>query len=264
MLGKLIKYDFKQSCRLLLPILGGVLALSVIGKLLLITRIYDLLPDVFKVLSVLAYGLIIFACFIGAPIYFVVYFYKNFYSNTGYLMHTLPVTTHQKLVSKIVTTFVLELLTFFVCALSIVILIYQKGMFKTLTQGWHTANIHFQSMLDMSLTTFIILTLIMMIVSIFVQMILFFACVSIGQIFSGHKVLGSIAAYLMIHFVVQMISTVLLVLVGFPGIQMDAQIVMSGQVILAVYGITGCLTLLEGVALYVVCYFFMEKKLNLS
>lgn len=262
MLRKLLKYDFKETGRLLLPILGGILLLSIIGKIFLETNVYTALPDVLQVLGLIVYIVIIFACSIGVPIYFIISFYRNFYSNRGYVTHTLPVTTNQKLISKIFTSYVFEILSFAVCFVSIIILVYQKGMFKKIIEFYPSFNTQFKAMMDMNFPTFFISTALLMVISMLVQQLMFFASVCIGQIFKSHKVLGMIAGYIILNVATQIIASIVLLLTGFTEIAGDA--IPTAQSILALYGVSGCLTLLQGAVFYIICYYFMEKKLNLN
>lgn len=262
MLRKLLKYDFKEMGGLLLPILGALLVISFAGKLSLETKLFDALPDVFQVLAVTAYVIIIIACCVGAPIYFVIFFYKNLYSSRGYIMHTLPVTTNQKLFSKVITSFVLEMLTFLVCIISVMIILYDKNSFEEFFNILISGDTQFKAMFGMNVSTFLIVTIVLMMVSMFAQLLMFYASVSIGQIFQNHRVLGIIAGYMILNFANQIVSTALMMLLGATEMMYDTA--PTGESIIAVYGISGCLCLLQAAVFYIICYYFMEKKLNLN
>ncbi len=262
MLRKLLKYDFKEMGGLLFPILGALLVVSLVGKLSIETNIFEALPDVFQILAIIAYVLIIFACCVGAPIYFVIYFYKSLYSNRGYITHTLPVTTNEKLISKIITSFILEMLTFLVCFLSVMIILYDKNTFEEIFNALTAGDAQFKAMFGMDVGAFLLFTLILLIISMFTQLLMFYASVSIGQIFQNHKVLGSIAGYMILNFANQIVSTVLMMILGVTDILSETA--PTGESILAVYGISGCLCLLQAAVFYIICYYFMEKKLNLN
>lgn len=252
--------------RLLLPVLGALLVVSCAGKVFLETKLFTALPTMFQILLTAAYVIIILACCIGIPIYFVIYFHKSLYSDRGYIIHTLPVTTHQKLASKIISTYVLELLTFFVCLLSVLIILYDKQSFEQLYNLILSGDTQFKASMGISPATFLLVLLALIAVSVFAQNLMFYASVSIGQLFQNHKILGTIAGYMILNFAMQIIATVLLMLFGASDLLFDAtaNVAPNGQTILAIYGIAGCLCLLQAAAFYVVCYYFMEKKLNLN
>ena len=262
MLGKLLKYDFKETSRLLLPIYAGLLIISLFGKLMLATNLYTSIPDALQILTIFTYILLIIACCMGAPIYFIVYFYRSLYSDKGYVMHTLPVTTHQKLFSKLITSFVMELLTFAVCFLSVLIILYERESFAWLSRVFQSAAPPFLAATDMHFSTFIILTLILLLISLLSQLLMYYASISLGQLFGGHRVLGAIAAYMGLNFISQIISSIILIVLSVGS--MDTYALMTGRTIIALYGLTGCLNLLLALGYYMICYYIMEKKLNLN
>lgn len=262
MLGKLLKYDFKEMGGLLLPIMGALLIISLVAKISLETSVFEMLPEVFQVLAIMAYILIIFACCVGAPIYFVVFFYKSLYSNRGYITHTLPVTTNQKLASKIISSFVLELVTFLVCFLSVMIILYDKNTFDEVFNVFLAGDAQFKAAIGMDISAFLIFTGVIMVIGMLSQLLMFYASVSIGQIFQNHRVLGIIVGYMILNFANQILSTILMMILGATDIMYET--VPTSESIIAMYGMSGCLCLLQAGVFYIICYYFMEKKLNLN
>ena len=107
MLGKLLKHEFRATGRVMLPVLGVLVVLTLLFNLSV--RLIDTTNS--TLLNVL-FGLIIFAFVAGiiaAEIIALVMinrFYKNLLGEEGYLMHTLPVTVHELVWSKIIVSFV--------------------------------------------------------------------------------------------------------------------------------------------------------------
>lgn len=270
MLMKLLKYDFRESGRLLLPILGGVLLLSMFGKFLLATNIYSVLPDVIQVFSVMTYVLIIFACCVGAPIYFIIFFYRGFYTNKGYITHTLPVTTNQKLLSKIITSFVLELLTYAVCFLSLLILIWKWDYFNRFIDALPELYSGCKAYMGVNLYSFIAVTGIVAIIGMLCQLLTCFAAISLGQILPSHRILGSIGAYFVLYCFNQAIGIFMIAISSLFTRWSDTiqyhwwESLSMGQGIYAFYGIFGSIALIECILFYLICHYMMNKKLNLS
>ena len=109
MLGKLIKYEWK-GLRFPLMIMMIVLAGTMILTCGVILTINPKLDETLAWYSVMALMLSIFlyyfgiiGCTLGTTLIVVVRFYKTCYTDQGYLTHTLPVTPHQLLNSKILT-----------------------------------------------------------------------------------------------------------------------------------------------------------------
>ena len=130
MLGKLFKHEWKDSFLFMIIRNGSILLLSILGAVFF--RSMDISElDYERPFQGLMYGTYllvyvvgIFVLFIGSTIYFYVRFFRNMYTDQGYLMHTLPVTEHElifsklsvamiwKIISAIVVTFGLELIAY--------------------------------------------------------------------------------------------------------------------------------------------------------
>ena len=129
MLGKLIKYEWK-GLRFPLMIMMIVLAGTMILTCGVILTINPKLDETLAWYSVMALMLSIFlyyfgiiGCTLGTTLIVVVRFYKTCYTDQGYLTHTLPVTPHQLLNSKILTAIFTQLLMIFAIILSIFIIL---------------------------------------------------------------------------------------------------------------------------------------------
>ena len=104
MLGKLIKYEFKATGRLLLPVygalllMGGVvnLGLTLQGKLPVLKFAQGVLIFAYVALMVAAFALSFFVV--------ISRFYKNLICDEGYLMFTLPVKAGTHLLAKTVVS----------------------------------------------------------------------------------------------------------------------------------------------------------------
>ena len=112
MLGKLLKHEFKETSKRMLPLYLVLVVITILGRIvaqsIMISGNADssTIMAIFNILSVFIYvvGLIVIS--IASYIYLIMRFYKNLFSNEGYLMHTLPVTSWQLLISKLVTAFI--------------------------------------------------------------------------------------------------------------------------------------------------------------
>ena len=98
MLGKLIKYEFKATGRILLPLYGALLVFALINRLLFRSSLDETINNTFgtiggiaNILSVFAYGCTMAAVFVVTFFVIVQRFYKNILGDEGYLMNTLPV-----------------------------------------------------------------------------------------------------------------------------------------------------------------------------
>lgn len=226
MLGKLIKYEWK-GLRFPLMIMMIVLAGTMILTCGVILTINPKLDETLAWYSVMALMLSIFlyyfgiiGCTLGTTLIVVVRFYKTCYTDQGYLTHTLPVTPHQLLNSKILTAIFTQLLMIFAIILSIFIIL-QVGIHHVFSfipdysyaELRHEFSIVFADILDsfedefgLRLGLYIAYLLFYCIVGVISNVITLFGCVSLGQLYAKHRIVGAIAAYFLLQFVMMIIG----------------------------------------------------------
>ena len=103
MLGKLIKHEFRATGRIMLPLLGALLVLSPIAGLIMRALDRGQLKNLFRFLGGAVVGLFfmaVAAVFVISLALMVRRFYSNLLQDEGYLMFTLPVSTHSLIWSK--------------------------------------------------------------------------------------------------------------------------------------------------------------------
>ena len=147
----------------------------------------------------IAYILILSGLSMILMIYFTIRFYKNLYTDEGYLMHTLPVKPWMLIVSKLtigtIWFYLIDLLL--VGAITLITLIALPTMayfspedmleLRTMFQSYHTI---------FTVPSILFLAIPVMIISSVFSLLTIYASISLGQLFSSHKVLASILCYL--------------------------------------------------------------------
>lgn len=118
MLGKLLKYELKSQAKIMFTIIAGILvmgiSMTVLFKVNFAAAGYSSIwlaesasMRIFGTITTLFGGVCIIALCAAAlaTIIILAYrFYKNLFSNEGYLSFTLPVSTNAQLMSKIITS----------------------------------------------------------------------------------------------------------------------------------------------------------------
>lgn len=285
MLGKLIKYEWK-GLRFPLMIMMIVLAGTMILTCGVILTINPKLDETLAWYSVMALMLSIFlyyfgiiGCTLGTTLIVVVRFYKTCYTDQGYLTHTLPVTPHQLLNSKILAAIFTHLLMIFAIILSIFIIL-QVGIHHVFSfipdysyaELRHEFSIVFADILDsfedefgLRLGLYIAYLLFYCIVGVISNVITLFGCVSLGQLYAKHRIVGAIAAYFLLQFVMMIIGYI----TSIPMYtRMLAGTYYDNATVFGIMSPTMNMSLLTTVLLAVAMYFvnlhMMTKKLNLE
>lgn len=257
MLGKLIKYEFRATGRIFLPLFGALIVAALISRLFIILRF-----QVPSIIGVTISVILIIAVFVIALIITLFRFYKNLLTNEGYLMFTLPVSTDSLIWSKLIVSFVWSILSLIVIFIAIVIMsiteINFAEAFSALISALSQQGIT-------NITGFIIEFILLCIVYLFAGIILLYACMSSSLLVNKHRILFSFGAYIVFYIVGQIISSVAMVIImpkhlffENPSVAEVAGLVNT----IMLYSIAFALT--SGVVLYLFTRYMLKNKLNLE
>lgn len=216
MLGKLFKYDLKELGAFYLPmylIYAGVTAAFAIlmalglNSDLLQNNLFSLLFGIITVIYIVA--LIALVLFSGLIV--VYYFYRKFVSEEAYLTMTLPVNSWQHILSKLLSSAVWRLITWVLFGISVFLILLTTGIWKemnnNITVQFVMKSVWYQLKYDMELNAgAVALGVVYMIIGLFTSPLIYFASMSIGQMAHRHKVLMSVAAFVVINIVVTFLT----------------------------------------------------------
>lgn len=196
MLGKLIKNEFRNMGRLLLlinTIVLGMHLLSIVIEKVFDSRVLDgtIFKSVFVIFAIV-YVTSIIAVNIIIVLIFAVRFYRKVYSVEGYLTHTLPVKKSGIYFAMLISSGIGTIITAVISA--------GYPLLRIVNEIFAQNNFTFSDFMNVSarynVTGYTIFIFAMgVILSVFSMFALIFLCVSIGQNWKTHPVLGSILAY---------------------------------------------------------------------
>lgn len=285
MLGKLLKYEWKGLCSpllILLVVLGGTTALTC-GVILTINPNYDESVAWYSMMalifSIFLYYFGLIGCTLGTTLIIAIRFYKTCYTDQGYLTHTLPVSTRQILNAKLIASVLVYLLMTFAIAATIYIIFevaihhifsLMPGDYaelrRTFSREFALLLYDFEEELGISFAAYIVYIVFFFITSCFANIVTVLGCVSLGQLYTKHRVVGAIVAYFVVQFVMQIIGY-------FCSLPMYTKMLVSSSYSsdMTPFGImspTLNLTLLTSVIVAIAMYFInlhmMTKRLNLE
>lgn len=219
MLGKLLKYEFKNTAKVMLTIYLVVIAVSILNAITLnldITSTHtSTFMSVIEFSFLLLYVLTLFALFIVTYIYVCYHFYKTMYSDQGYLTHTLPVGPLTTFHAKLLTAFIWMTCSIALLILSIFLLlavVTHGGIFSS--ANWQLFITELETEFNISFGLFLAYMLIGILLSIVHALLIIYASASVGQLSNTNKVAFSIVAGIIFYFAEQLISTVVLLIFG--------------------------------------------------
>ena len=218
MLGKLMKHEFKNTWTYMTLICVGIILSGILGGIIFRVFPYDKLKgDTSSIYGILLFYtaftflIIIVALNILAMVLIVVHYYKNLYTSQGYLSFTLPASITEVVSSRIlvgciwslatsVATFIGIVITCVVgCSKYIPLVDYFNDFIQELFSELGTGR-------AISIT---IAYVVLCLINVFSKMLLYFFCISVGQLWQQHKILGAIACYFATNFIGGLVSLLL-------------------------------------------------------
>lgn len=290
MLGKLLKYEWKQTWKLPTAVCLATMAATIIGVISFFTPLWDLESTSSSWL--MAIGILFFimnivvliASALSILVYFSIRFYKNLYTDEGYLMHTLPVTSRQLIFSKfwifflwfIINGLLLCLCCFALmwamdCAIYTGFMDTWKELFEIfskigLPEIYHQLNLASTELTGLPAWCMGILLLFLWFIAFCHTILTPYFAISIGQLFSKFKLGASIGIYIAIIMLQQLLTTVIM----FP---INTSLFLSPSFFSGEYHIWQfyvlyapqyVITILLTVLFYFLTHRIMKKHLNLD
>lgn len=289
MLGKLLKYEWKGTCKvggLMLIVLAGITFLGWLAfqspmwnKLEADSYYYEssiTILDIVSVFTLFLYVIMLVAVPVGIMVFLAVHFYKTMYTDEGYLTHTLPVTKNKLLVSKILISGMWVLIVLVGMYASLFALLnfmfgailpdeYSLGEFwRMFSAEFGDAIVEaFEEGYGVNLSVYFVYFIVSMLIGPFITMIILFGAISMGQLFTKHRVLMAIVSYIGVMIINGILGTVM------EGIITTAHINSNSDSVLSSYFNTNLvcssvLNLAVAVVMYLVSWFVSTKKLNME
>ena len=233
MLGKLFKHEFLTIGKFALPSYIVVLILALVGRFLtwITSRQYviDNVPSTFvKILSVLTslitllYTLVFLGIFLLTMAFLVYRFYKNFFTDEGYLMMTLPVKTPSLILSKLSNAWIWIIFSGIVAIVSLIITV---GHFDELTDTLNNTWDSIKSMLEreedfikdelgVPIWVFVIELLVLGLAYLTRFILSWYASVSFGNLIAKkHKIIGTLFSYFLLFIITTIILSLYLTVI---------------------------------------------------
>lgn len=262
MLSKLLKHEFKATSRLLMPIYMVLVVLTIMDRLVLSLDKFDGALTIIPVFITFAYIISLVAIVVVSFVIIILRFYKNLMTDEGYLMFTLPAKPSQLINSKLLVSIVWTVASVIAVILSLLGVFATPDRMNMLADGLRMAKIELVSEFGTTNMALLTIEMILLIVLGTINSILtIYASVAVGQLFNGHKVLGSFAAYIGISTVLQIIVTLGMVLLGFIFDRSFEDINALPQI---VFPLTLLYTVVTNVIFYWLTNLLFKRKLNLD
>ena len=276
MLKKLLKYDLSAIFKLWWIMAVSSLGLSVIGGLCLKTLTSMEANEMSPIIVIMA-ALGIVATVIGLSAFLVVTmiliyvrFYKNFFTDEGYLTFTLPVKRSQLLNSKLISTFVATIATYVVLIFDVILLLaigipefFSSDVWKMLG---HFFGVTVKEMGIYFFIYAIEILLLALLISLS-SMLLVYICITLASVIvKKARVITAIGIYYgattVVTFSAELVYLFGIMFLGNTITNLSASATM-GAIALILLVLTVFIAAIAS-AMYLLEYYLLDKKLNLA
>jgi hypothetical protein len=261
MLGKLMKHEMKAVSRLLFPIYMVLIVFTIAARVVVSLHfegVFDVIPS--AVIGL--YTLSIMAIFVVSFVIIIIRFYKNMVTDEGYLMFTLPVKPYQLINSKLIISLFWTILGFVAVVLSVGIVVISPENFAAFRSGFADLMREITNELGLANTALLWIEIpLMVFIGAINGILCLYACIAIGQLFSGHKVLGSFVVYIVYIVVMQVLSVVFMIVAGnaFPVYFNNVTAITK-----VLFPVAILWWIVLSAVFYIVTNYIFNKKLNLE
>ena len=268
MLKKLFVHEWKDTWRLVGIMNLIVLGLTLIGTFFLNNETWNAADkNEFLAVTIVVYMMFFITSVavlsMVVMLSFFTRFYRNLYTDQGYLMHTLPVTAHQLIWSKTFVAVIWSFISTVVMITSIFSLVYSAIPSVDRDEFWMALRDFFAAAeFDGRFIGVIVLYVLLLVVAQFMSLFLGYASISIGQTFKKQKVLGAIGVYIGIYMLIQTVSSYLSMFMTMSVNSSTANDEITFLLISLVILLLVMAALAAG--FYCITHYIMKNKLNLE
>lgn len=210
MVKKLFKHEFLAYARVMSLVYIILLTIAATGRVIQFFQSDSVVYDIISGIANITYTVCLFAALSFGFVFGIIRFYKNLFTAEGYLSFTLPVTSTQHILAKSVTALGFSVITVLVILLSGCVITAGDFLVEIMKAlGYIFQKLHEQASFHISL--FVLEFVLLLLVSSFSNLLLYYMFIAIGQLFKKNRILASVGAYFVYYLITQVISTILLI-----------------------------------------------------
>ena len=263
MLGKLLKYDFKNLYKTLLPIYLITIVITILTVILNNLSDTSNLFSTLNALMIISYVVILMVLIVGTFFLSIRDFYLDFATERGYLINTLPVKKSTIITSKFITGVTTMVTSLAVMFISIIILVIGNGEWSGFANG--VAN--FFKDIPSDAVVMLILMAVLMIVAYISGLAVRYLSIALGQLKNTNKLGFSFLAYIILYIIYEMYFTFSLTFIGVisPDFvsSLDSEITVISSVNI-LFGILIGLVIVFTAVVTPITNYILKNKLNLE
>lgn len=266
MVRKLIKYDMKAFAKVMFPIEIVLLGVALVYRLVSFFETDNISFEIFNVSAIVIFVVSIITACIMTFVYSIVRFYKNLFTQEGYLSFTLPVTSTAHIASKLIVSLIFDAITI-VTALAAFCIATSGDVLVEVTKAGAFLFGKAVSIVGGDIYAYIVEAIFLFIAAVATQHVLTYMCISIGQTAKKHKILPAVGLYFAVYVAKQILGTTF-ISIGVSGDLFDriAEFISKNprESVHLFLLISLAIELVLGTVYFIITRLMMKKKLNLE
>ena len=208
MLKKLMKYEFRATGRVFLPLFAVLIIIAGVNRLLISLGLQT--PGT---IGIVISVILIVGIFVLTIILTIQRFRQNLLSNEGYLMMTLPVKTDSLILSKLFVSAVWAVASFVIAMLAITIMAATKDSWYEISSSirWFGEHLAINAPRTIAYT---IEAIIIIAIMVLLWALILYACMSLSMLVNKRRGLFTFGAFIVITTAIQIVMAVISSILG--------------------------------------------------
>lgn len=274
MLLKLLKYDLRSVFKYWWIAALSTLGLSVLGGFCILILDSSIIANVYQILAGFAMGVVILgfvAFLILSQILVFMRYYKNFFSDEGYLTFTLPVKRTHLITSKLITATLNTVCTAIVLVIDVVVMlaigIHNEFFSLELWLGIYGDILDFISIVGGYFYVYIVELIVGFVALTAFSALFMFVCITIASVIAKKsKIFTAIGIYYVANGAISLVTQMIFVYAEFglsEWIDKIPEATMPAVVAIVLLLVISIVAILSS-ALYTLNLYLCDRKLNLN
>lgn len=281
MLRKLLKYEWRDTYKIMLTVNLALVLLTLLGCCILNTDLFEHNEAAaVSILIVSFYIISLTACGIVTTFYLYIRFYRNLFGKEGSLMHTLPVEPAQLFHSKLIVGYAWSVLSSSLTIFSVAALAFAAFFHFAKAHGVEALSTWiqapgvdypamvglegaFQETFGCTPLGFLLQIFVLQVFSNFASLLTGYVSILLGQMVEKYKVMAAIGFYIALYLANQTVCSIMIVLPSLTPLAKDGESFLRFYC-KTVIGYAIVSQVLAGAALYLAALLLLRRKVDLE
>lgn len=269
MLSKLLRHEFRATGRIMFPLYLLMALTAILFNLFMhLADRYDAVAlEIFRGVSTFTFLVTLFGSGVVTLCLMVYRFYKNYMTDEGYLMFTLPVTTAQLIWAKLIVALVWGAVTVLAMAVSVFLGTVGQSFWRELLPELSRLMDALRSTVSTgNFAVYIVELVVLAILSGLSSYLMFYAAIAMGHSVPNRKILCSVGFYIVFNIALQTVTSFLSIF-GIVGAQRMDFFNTEPDIPALIHQFSVgniILSLVTGTVFYLLTHFTLKKRLNLQ